>query len=285
MLILIKLVFVVFFGDNFIYQETKGDKYEVRYRKNEFAKQEFNTVFIGSSRTVFGISPSYFDSLTDKKTKSYNFGIIAGLPPRTFDWCEELIQTKPSLKYVFVELSGTGIVPLNKNDEWLSDSYNEMVLAFFRPTLPRKKVEKIHYDLNIPLKEFLGRNNIPLTKYFSLQEVRLSHSYNKQIEEKNPIMKIPVDEFYWKRILELIKSAESKNIRLYFFIPPRLKTEKELRMVYPIYQKLEEKYKLRAAHYDESLYQIDTSFDNSHLNYKGAKKFTELMAEAFNSDK
>jgi hypothetical protein len=109
------------------------------------------------------------------------------------------------------------------------------------------------------------------------------HSLNLQIEREIPEMLTAYNEMYWHRVTRLITLAESKQIQVRFFIPPRLKTENEIKMVYPIYKKLDEKHKLRVAHDDDSLYQADTSFDYSHLNYRGSKRFTELMAAAFDN--
>lgn len=40
--------------------------------------REFNTVFLGSSRTRAAVIPPYFDSLTEGKSDSYNFGVLGG---------------------------------------------------------------------------------------------------------------------------------------------------------------------------------------------------------------
>lgn len=278
-LFIIKLSFVVYYGDKFFYQSVGigGSKYEVEYRRLEFAKQEFDTIFIGSSRTAFGISPSYFDYLTKGKTHSYNFGVISGMPPKTFDWCSEAIETKTSLRYVFFELSA-GFIGAEKQDD--------RVLTFFKPAIPHAEYENkfIKYDVplqNIPLENFLNKKDQPAdSKYFSSQTVQLARQRNLQIE-KSSVSLPPLNKDYWNRVTELIKLAEAKQIHLYFFIAPRIKTDREFQIIYPIYQKLENKYKLKVDHYEETLYQFDTSFDISHLNSKGAKKFTELLTESF----
>jgi hypothetical protein len=279
-LFIIKLSFVIYYGDKFVYQSVGigGSKYESEYRKTEFAKQEYNTVFIGSSRTAFGISPVYFDYLNNQKTHSYNYGVISAMPPQTFDWCAEMIQTKPSLKYVFFELSA-GYIGLDKQ--------NDRVLTFFKPSIPRVEYENkfIKYDApiqNISLESFMKKEDKSANpKYFSPAAVQQAHRRNLQIEEPNLTPAPPLNEDYWERISELIELAESRQIHLYFFIAPRIKTDREFQIVYPVYQKLEGRYKLQIAHYEEALYRIENSFDVSHLNSKGTKRFTEMMAERF----
>ncbi|NJM54164.1 MAG: hypothetical protein HC846_12755 [Blastocatellia bacterium] len=41
------------------------------------------------------------------------------------------------------------------------------------------------------------------------------------------------------------------------------------------------KYKLRVNHYEKALYTIENSVDEFHLNHKGAIRFTENLANAF----
>ena len=217
--------------------------------------------------------------MTRGKTNSYNFGIIGGTPPQTFDWCANLIKTKPSLKYVFFELSGTYSAPVN---------YNNWTLTFFKPAVrPARMDENDFPDLkmplqNIPLESFLNKKDAPVAQNFSLERVQLMQIRNQRAEQINAAPATAINQDFSDRVAELIKLAEAKQIHIYFFIPPRLETENEFNVIYPVYSRLEDKYKLKAAHYDESLYQTDTSIDSGHLNYKGAKKFTELAAEAFN---
>jgi len=70
-------------------------------------KDEFDTVFLGSSRFYYAISPKNFDSLTRENgapTRSYNFGIDGMNPPETFYVLDQILKTGPrNLKWVFVE--------------------------------------------------------------------------------------------------------------------------------------------------------------------------------------
>lgn len=286
MLLLIKSVFVLYYGDSFFYRSIGigGSKYEAEYRKSEFAKQNYNAVFIGSSRTAFGISPVYFDYLNGRKTHSYNFGIISGMPPQTFDWGTELIRGNPSLKYVFFELSA-GFIGMEKQ--------NDKLLTFFKPSIPRAEYENkfAGYELpiqNITLESFLNKVDNPADpKHFSVATAELARRRNLQMEESATMPLQSAREDYWERVSQLIELARAKKVHLFFYIAPRIKTDREFQTVYPIYRQIDERYKLRVAHYEESLYAIENSFDISHLNSKGAKKFTELMAESFvkqNSD-
>lgn len=283
-LVLIKLPFTFFQED------------QPTYHKNKFSKQDYTAVFIGSSRTRYAVVPAYFDSLTREKTKSYNFGIIAGLPPHTFDWCAELMQSKTTLKYVFFELSGENLVAVDE-EPWREFSFrrysesvrqisfnesskfhNELAISFVKPLIFDR-----FDDYNKPFGTDFEEINARVEKNVSSEKIQLSRLRNIRVEQEINAVSFPLNENYWNKITKLIELAESKQIRLYFFIPPRLKTDGEVETIYPIYQKLDKKYKLGAAHAEESLYNEETSMDEFHLNYKGAMRFTKTMAEALNN--
>ena len=70
-------------------------------------KDEFDTLFIGSSRIYFQISPALFDRVTRERglpTHSFNFGIGGMYLPETFYLLEQILNLKPrNLKWVFIE--------------------------------------------------------------------------------------------------------------------------------------------------------------------------------------
>lgn len=84
------------------------DEYEVagvRAKKEVFDahKDEYNTVFIGSSRTYNQVNPIVFDSITG--LESFNLAYSAVQPFRIFDYVAEIAKQRPDLDYVFVEMS------------------------------------------------------------------------------------------------------------------------------------------------------------------------------------
>ena len=70
-------------------------------------KDEFDTLFIGSSRVYFQISPAVFDRVTRESglpTHSFNFGIGGMYLPETAYLLEQILNLKPrNLKWVFIE--------------------------------------------------------------------------------------------------------------------------------------------------------------------------------------
>lgn len=71
-------------------------------------KDEFDTIFIGSSRTNHQVSPAIFDDIMRKNgrpTRSFNFGIDGMNFPESGYLLEQALKTQPAnLKWVFVEL-------------------------------------------------------------------------------------------------------------------------------------------------------------------------------------
>lgn len=67
-------------------------------------KDEFDTLFIGSSRIYHGIAPQIFDAAL--KTRSLNLGIDGMNMPESSCFLEKILAQKPArLKWVFVELT------------------------------------------------------------------------------------------------------------------------------------------------------------------------------------
>ena len=71
-------------------------------------KNEFDTLFLGSSRFYYAVSPEGFDHITRENgvpTRTFNFGIDGMNPPENFYVLEQILKTEPrSLKWVFVEV-------------------------------------------------------------------------------------------------------------------------------------------------------------------------------------
>src|SRR5437868_4431634 len=71
-------------------------------------KDEFDTVFVGTSRTYRGIMPKVFDELTAAAgvpTHSFNFGIDGMHAPEDAFMAEQILADPPkNLRHVFLEI-------------------------------------------------------------------------------------------------------------------------------------------------------------------------------------
>jgi hypothetical protein len=76
-------------------------------------KDEFDTLFIGTSRIHYQVSPSIFDAATaqaGEPTHTFNFGVDGMHPPESFFVTEKILALQPrKLRWVFFELEGVQI--------------------------------------------------------------------------------------------------------------------------------------------------------------------------------
>jgi hypothetical protein len=71
-------------------------------------KQDYNTLFIGSSRIFHHVVPSRFDSLANAagyKISSFNLGVAAFPMPQSFTMTSQVLEEAPGLKHVFIEVT------------------------------------------------------------------------------------------------------------------------------------------------------------------------------------
>jgi hypothetical protein len=72
-------------------------------------KDEYDAVFIGSSRVCHGVIPAEFDQVMKEhglSCRSFNLGVEQMFPPATFQLLDTVLQAKPAhLKWVFLELA------------------------------------------------------------------------------------------------------------------------------------------------------------------------------------
>jgi hypothetical protein len=76
-------------------------------------RDEYDTIFLGSSRVYHGINPAAFDAAmaaAGRPAHSYNLGIDGMLPPETFHVIDQLLAAKPRrLRRIFIELEDVQI--------------------------------------------------------------------------------------------------------------------------------------------------------------------------------
>jgi hypothetical protein len=88
------------------FPEIDGVSPNLRFFKEH--RDDFDTVFIGSSHIHHQISPAIFDQIMREAghpTHTFNFGVRAMFPPENSYVLERLLNTKPRhLKWVFIEL-------------------------------------------------------------------------------------------------------------------------------------------------------------------------------------
>jgi len=78
-------------------------------------RQDFDTVFIGSSRIYHGVAPKVFDAVmaaNGRPTRSFNLGIDGMMPPESIHMARQLVAIHPPrLKTVFLEVATAQDLP------------------------------------------------------------------------------------------------------------------------------------------------------------------------------
>lgn len=81
---------------------------EVYWEKH---KDDFNTIFIGTSRVYRQMDATLFDSLTNHETKSFNFGIAGAAAAEMYFYLNKLLaEDKGKLKFVVLELCDVDVI-------------------------------------------------------------------------------------------------------------------------------------------------------------------------------
>lgn len=94
---------------------------------------DFNTLFIGSSRINRGVNPAIIDSaLAEYGVKSYNFGSPSTTNPETYFITEQILKTEQlNLKYLFVELTPLNSIKVTNFKYYQSRYYYWLNLKYF----------------------------------------------------------------------------------------------------------------------------------------------------------
>lgn len=296
------------------YRPMRSLQYEGRYKRDSLLKpnrSRINTVFVGSSRTAFGIIPSVFDSVTRHKTSSFNHGLSALLTPYTFTECVKLLQIDSlKLKTIFFELSvpneATHEDPFDKDNV-----YDEIALKtklLLREEIPederiRRGLEMYNSYLNGlltlkgPVSIFMHSLNRKKDENFVMTPS--GHRYFRQYKglakrnegipaEKPPIPVVfqnrltPKETLYRSRLDELIRKCHEKNVAIYFFLPTKL-TPDEKRFFPHFWAMLPPQYRIDIPIRNQLTPPFPTAYsdDGVHLNPTGATLYSQLFAEAF----
>jgi hypothetical protein len=115
-------------------------------------KDEFDTIFVGSSRIRVGVAPSVFDQVLAENgfpSRSFNFGADMMYPPEEFRVLEQILALNPrNLKRLFLEIDNVQAV-------WLpSDNTSQRDVAWHDTKSTWLIVQKI---LDLDLREPIAR--------------------------------------------------------------------------------------------------------------------------------
>lgn len=284
-------------------------------------QDEFDTLFIGTSRIEHHIAPEIFDRVAAEKglpTRSFNFGIDGMHPAESFYVVEQILKSRPrKLKWVFFELEDV-------LTDWSTDARGTRRLAYWhdwkRTKQTLRRIVNPRGDARWyaeMARAVLSRREIALhISLFAKQFVNLgragdflensSTEMNAQLGPRGDGYRPPGTAMQAERAAryEQKLERETSNARPRFVDPHAEKSYREyaaqfhklgaasLFVVTPVVT--QSPLRLRAdppppgpvlAFNDRraypQLYGAEVRVDESHLTKAGADEFTRLIAEEF----
>ncbi len=282
--------------------------YEDKFQYLEAHKTEFNTAFIGSSKTLSQVNPVQLDALMESSgVKSINLGAPYVNTPEVYYLYEHLLQRDDiQLDYVFIELNSLLSIEWSKirtkrNYYWcnfsnvkfafnyLKDSHYSIqkkagLLFFYIMNYCNKNLTLAHLNpqkelptIDMVAQKGFGPMNANFDNYAGLAMQRgLSEHYFSE-----PNLKQYLNNFHLQRIKELIDASEQKGIHLIFLIPPRIAFQYGEALAITAELPTKNVIELGDSKKYPAFYQAELSSDDVHLNEAGARIFTKYLAEQF----
>lgn len=266
-----------------------------------------NVVFIGTSRTLYGIDPALFDSLNQQKTRSYNFGIFSLSPYSSIHLAHNILSENAAIKTIYIELSALdySTVALPPR-QMIPDAIFRANVAADCPNITvRDKAESFLDGLNTTLFQMLsiapqvssakkalhpeddpveGNAHLLANGHQSVTSV-LSTINDRIMANKDATGQMLTSRprtvpnaYYISRINQLITRAEQLGKKVVFYYPNNI-TRGEygiLSQVAPFLTR-ENLITLPESPLLDSLFIPENLFDAHHLNKKGASIYTQFL--------
>lgn len=183
-------------------------------------KNDFNTLFLGTSQVYRQIIPSLFDTLTEGETRSFNFGIPGMSSLEMYAFYENLLKKdiSPQIKYVFMQLLPVQSIPdqylhSERAKYFLNYHYYTFAVNYFKTGLhiyDDKHREKIIGNYTIAYREKIFK--IALLKKM-LMFIFSPPKYDKKMLGKQSDGFYSLEEESLLRISECVKCRQtSENI-------------------------------------------------------------------------
>lgn len=269
-----------------------------------------NAVFIGTSRTLYGIDPLLFDSLNGGRFRSYNLGLFSLSPSNSMEMAGRIVENSKEVTHIFIELNALDystilLTPTNFFDEMMFragvlfdcrnieleqkvksfiSSFNVTVFQMFSIAPEIVKIKKyfdppVHPVEGAPDLEIQGNQIVTLSLTEETQEILENKKATLRVAQLKKSGKPNL--FYISAIKRLLARAQSSGKKVIFYSPNNI-SEKELLILSDVipYIPLENRVNLPDSGISEELFQPQNLFDNFHLNRNGSRMYTGLVSEA-----
>ncbi|OGU60042.1 MAG: hypothetical protein A2X64_07555 [Ignavibacteria bacterium GWF2_33_9] len=180
---------------------------------------DFDTLFIGSSRVDFALDPEYYYKLTNKK--AFNLGIGGSNISESKIILEKIIKSHPNLKTVVLEVDFFGFNKFNKIDsnESINSfiSLNDIFKLFISYDSIQKSINTINYNFKNPNEYIFDKNGLRIKS-------PKHNSYNLAMAEVQGYIK--KNKFYTssperlRALQEIVDLCKKNNIKLIVIVSP-----------------------------------------------------------------
>jgi len=273
-------------------------------------KDEFDAVFIGSSRVCHGIVPAEFDATLKAQgvqCKSFNLAVEQMFPPATFQVLDTVLKSKPArLKWVFLELTPiytTDLEPTLRSISWHDGPATALVIEDLAKRnglrrLPRQ-LGTIFANLKIFLLNVTNVGRVPTlvhaepsqadeaTKYAGYMPLQGTHFESEAKAQKYVTMLaamyntpahreplLPVNDKAFAKQLNAVKASGAEPFLL---VPPFPQSGGDFLDPKTPHTLFAFNDKERYANF----FDLKNRYDGGHLNDVGARLFSQLLAEQF----
>jgi hypothetical protein len=307
--ILINILFNLSISDYFIYKKIRPKRYQQKLQYIEKNIDQFDTIFIGSSRTENGFKSKLFAKLSGYTT--FNWGLHGQFSTRMINNLKiysQIIKKSKTIKRVFIEISPLSRLEYDSNFIDRSNPINE--ISHLIDIKEKIKLADIEVFIKMIFTKYT-RNIFYIFKenHFNMNHFRDSGILNiKKIRDKNLIKRrddflkdykiykpkpvkylqeTQVKDYIWlENLYEFCKSMQEQNIEIIFYLEPALNYNKTLEIIYPYIKKNNiNLLDLNSVETNLQLYDEDLFFDKSHLNSQGAEVFTHQLYKKYMESK
>lgn len=269
-LILLDLLFTT------IYIHKKGIRNKIEFI-SQVTEKKYDYIFLGSSRVEFHVDTDLIDK--ENGTKSLNMGISGQDLSETFLLLKLLINKNFKAKKIFIQVDESDM-SINKEKAFIGASY---FMPYINNDTVKRHLKK--YD-----EDYILDTKIPFFRYMNygykigyrelVMKLKAKSRKAPFFKGLNSVIKNNADSYVFKEefnndLVAEIKSFAKKNtVELSFFTSPYFNPKKS------------EKYKIFAkknhiVQYIDSIKSYEYFEDYKHLNYKGARIFTEMLIRDF----
>ncbi|MGI8955391.1 MAG: hypothetical protein ACR2II_00540 [Chthoniobacterales bacterium] len=235
-------------------------------------KDNFDIVFLGSSRIYHGVSPKLFDRVAaehGQRWRSFNLGVDKMRPAATLALARRVLELQPrNLKYLFFELqtrSGPGAAKTNDESDSASPQ-SPQTLGWLQAALGGSPSGIGPY----------GDGFNPLNKTMTEQ---MRPNYERRLRSaREHTAPRRMDPEMRSELSSLVRELAARNITAVFVVAPSLRAARGSGVDAPSGSLL---FSFDDLDHYAALYDEANRPDAEHLNSRGAEIFTRTLAQQF----